>query len=222
MIKLLGRHRRARGSDAVQPRAASLEFKLPSPYGDTPWVVAQLAWRDEPLAQGEALRVHAHVDGRVHVPLERREAPGAHGAARQVSGQRWFADALQRAVRRLPARHVAAVTQWRRQGWIDMRVSSAPLDQGAQALVPEALQAWCHAQGQAHDARVMGSRAGVWSGPDAGEPGARAALAWVQLDERQGRRSGLFKRLVGLNVHACAARLVAPDVAAGRQAHTRE
>lgn len=210
-----------REHESMRPREATVEFNLPNPYGGTPWVTARLAWHDEALARGEVLRVRAHVDGCLHMPPAGQDALGVDGDGRHARARRWFADALQEAVQRLPEQHRTALTQWRHQGWVDVRMSSAPLDQGAEALVPDALRAWWRTHEPDRDAQAMGSRAGVWSGAGDAARSSRAALAWLQLDERGGRTGAMIGRLIGMHVHACAARLAAPDANARHDAHTR-
>lgn len=196
-----------------QPRDSALSLELPNPYGGKPWLSATLAMSRTPQSQGDMLRLRAHFDSCLRIQSE-QEAPAlADGRAGQSSllrfGQQLVAGALREVIARVPADRLAPLTQRRWRSWVDVQFSTAPLDKGADALVPERLRSLLGAglpRGGDGEPRV-----GVWSGPAGGPGGGVASLVWLQLDEQdfpgveESDASGS-----GFNLNASISQLVEP------------
>ena len=70
---------------AAAPRDTTVQLRLPSPYGGTPWLTATVAISATPRGQGEALRLRAHFDGALRMPpagAERKRLALDSGASR--------------------------------------------------------------------------------------------------------------------------------------------
>lgn len=206
-------HQRTLDNAVSHPRESALAFEVPNPYGGKPWVSATLALSRTPQSQGDVMRLRAHIDSCLRV-APRHEAPAlAHGRAGRYSlvryGQQLLAGAAREVIARVPAERLAPLTRQRWRSWVDMQLSTAPLDKGADALVPERLRSVLGAglpRGGAGEPRV-----GVWSGPAGGPRGGVASLVWLQMDEEdfpgveQSHTTG-----TGFNFNASISQLVEP------------
>lgn len=173
--------------DRARPREASLRLTLPNPYGGPAWITATVALSSRPRGMGETVRVRGHIESCFRMPETHadRAALSHDGAADSRSlmryGRRAAASLTRRAVARLPRAARQRLAEQRRQGWIDMQISTAPLDAGAAALMPEPLRA---VYGYTLPQAVPGGpRIGVWAGPAGGARGGMARLAMVQFDQ---------------------------------------
>ncbi len=198
---------------ASQPGNAVVGLHLPNPYGGRPWLSATFALTSTPHGQGDTLRLRAHIDGCIRIPSGVDAAALSHSADKRRSliarGQSMAAGAVRGVVDRLPAERLAPLTGRRWRSWIDVQVSTSPLDRGADALVPERLRA-LYGNGLPRVARGE-PRIGLWSGPAGGPVGGKASLALLQLDENdlprvRGRGPGQ-----GFNLNASVAQVVEPD-----------
>lgn len=177
----------------VRPRDANLRFRVPSPYGGPAWLTATVAVSSRPRGRGDFVRVRGHIDSCFQMPTAGdgyRTLAGAGDDEHALAGQgRRAAGALTRSIiNRLPDVARRQLTEQRRRGWLDMQLSTAPLDGGAAALMPEPLRAICGDQLP----RVGGPeapRVGVWSGPAGGSKGGVAKLAMVQFDQDDAQRT---------------------------------
>lgn len=173
--------------DRGRSHDASLRLTLPNPYGGPAWVTATVALSSRPRGMGETVRVRGHVDSCFRMPARAADRGAlAHDASdRGLSLARYGREAAislaRRTVERLPRAVRMRLAEQRRQSWIDMQISTAPLDAGAAALMPERLR-------EIYGDRLPqvasgGPRVGVWSGPAGGARGGLARLAMVQLDQ---------------------------------------
>ena len=173
-----------------RPRQTHLRFTLPNPYGGTPWMTATLAISSTPATQGDTVRIRGHIDSCFHSPEQpgdrdalAHETPPASGSGRALGrlGKRLAARAAKRGLKVVPRPLMQRLAEQRRQRWLDMQISTAPLDAGAAALMPAALKA---RYGDSLPRLVQGApRVGVWSGPAGGPAGGMARLAMVQFDD---------------------------------------
>src|SRR5699024_335759 len=107
-------------------------------------------------------------------------AQAGDAASPLARGRRQVARLVRGVLEQVPAKRLAPLTQRRWRSWVDVQVSTAPLDQGADALVPERLRSLWGAglpRGGPGEPRV-----GVWSGPAGGPLGGKASLVWLQMD----------------------------------------
>lgn len=202
---------------AEPPRDAALDLALPNPYGGKPWLSMTLALSRSPCSHGETLRLRAHVDSCLRMGSQRGPAlpdAGGDGSSLAGFGRRLAASAVRHAIARVPEHRLAPLTQRRRRGWLDVQVSTAPLDNGADAMVPERLRG---VVGAGLPRTTTGRpRIGVWSGPAGGPRGGRAGLLWLQLDEQDfpGAEQGRVDD-AGVSVNASMCRVVEPDAGGG-------
>lgn len=176
--------------ERTRPRETSLRLTLPSPYGGPAWVSATLALSSRPRGMGETVRVRGHVDSRFRMPADPADRVAlSHGGPAGSNlllryGRQAAASLARRAVEHLPRSARTRLAEQRRQGWIDMQISTAPLDAGASALMPEPLRA---VYGDTLPrAAPGGPRVAVWAGPAGGPRGGLARLAMVQFDQNDG------------------------------------
>ncbi len=169
------------------PREASLRLTLPNPYGGPAWVTATVALSSRPRGMGETVRVRGHIDSCFRMPahsadrvaLSHDASANSHPLMRY--GREAAASLTRRAIERLPRAARMRIAEQRRQSWIDMQISTAPLDAGAAALMPEPLRA---VYGDTLPRAMPGGpRVGVWAGPAGGPRGGMARLAMVQFDQ---------------------------------------
>ena len=170
-----------------RPREASLRLTLPNPYGGPAWVTATVALSSRPRGMGETVRVRGHIDSCFRMPTNSSDrAALPHEGVDDVHplmryGREAAASLTRRAVERLPRAARVRIAEQRRQSWIDMQISTAPLDAGAAALMPEPLRA---VYGDTLPQAIPGGpRVGVWAGPAGGPRGGMARLAMVQFDQ---------------------------------------
>lgn len=173
--------------DRSRPREASLRLTLPNPYGGPAWVTATVAVSSRPRGMGETVRLRGHIDRCFRMPTHRVDrATLSHQATTDPHpliryGREAAASLTRQAVERLPRAVRMRIAEQRRQSWLDMQISTAPLDAGAAALMPEPLRA---VYGDTlPQAAPGGPRVGVWSGPAGGARGGMARLAMIQFDQ---------------------------------------
>lgn len=216
MLKFLRRPlRRLAGRDENLSRAhdARVQLRLPNPYGGKPWVTATVALSAVPHGQGETLRLRAHVDGCMRLPGTAgvNERLGHHGAGRRSlvhQGRDAAANLVRQAVARMPAERLARLSSQRWRSWLDVQLSTSPLDGGADALMPERLRS-VYGSGLPR-AGTGEPRIGVWSGPAGGAAGGVAQLVLLQLDERDFGVRARERNRPGLSLNASIAQVVEP------------
>ncbi|MES1929442.1 hypothetical protein SADO_09297 [Salinisphaera dokdonensis CL-ES53] len=213
------RVRRLAGRDESMARAhdATIQFRVPNPYGGRPWLTATVALSSTPHGYGETVRVRAHMDGALKLPVpgaeRERLAHDRDGGGGLVRYGRDAAAALARGVvERLPARHLESIAARRWRSWVDIQMSTSPLDGGADALMPEPLRGMYG--GGLPRAGTGEPRIGVWSGPAGGPAGGVAQLAMLQLDERDIGRDRQ-KSGTGFNLNASIAQVMEPTLPYG-------
>lgn len=169
-----------------QPRRAAFEFQLPNPFGGEPVYRAQFCLTSTPHAQGETLRLQAHINGCLRMPEPLAHShpalPGTEsGNTGLVRYGRNAATGLVRyGVSRLPAKLFAPLLERRLQTWVDIRASSAPLAAGAEALIPERVRNIMREvpRNKPGEPRVAG-----WTGPIEGPHPGVAQFALIQMDQ---------------------------------------
>ncbi|MDA3919613.1 MAG: hypothetical protein PF501_02850 [Salinisphaera sp.] len=214
-VGLLARPLRRDDRSQASPRSTRICLQLPNPYGGRPWLSATLAVSSVPRGYGQLLRLSAHVDGCMTLPENAADrAALAHDQRDRPSlvgqGSRVAVMAMRQLIERLPSERMSRLGRRRWRSWLDLQVSTAPLDGGAQALMPRALRA-LYADGLSRLAPGQ-PRVGVWSGPAGGPGGGIARLAMIQIDEddiRRGQRGGDSDRF---NLNMSLAQLVEPVV----------
>ncbi|ERJ20533.1 hypothetical protein SSPSH_000643 [Salinisphaera shabanensis E1L3A] len=198
---------------AAAPRDTTVQLRLPSPYGGAPWLTATVAISSTPRGQGEMLRLRAHVDGAMRLPPPgaERERLALDAGSRQGlirHGRNAAAVVARNVIERLPAQPLEQLAARRWRTWLDVQLSTAPLDGGAQALMPEPLRG-IYGDGLPRSATGE-PRIGVWSGPAGGSAGGIAQLALLQLDERDLGRSRRPGERSAFNLNASVAQVVEP------------
>ncbi|MBS62948.1 hypothetical protein [Salinisphaera sp.] len=198
---------------AAAPRDTTVQLRLPSPYGGAPWLTATVAISATPRGQGEALRLRAHVDGALRLPAAGAERPrlaldagASRGLIRQ--GRSAAAAVARNVIERLPAQPLEQLASKRWRTWLDVQLSTSPLDEGAQALMPEPLRGIYG--GGLPRSGTGEPRIGVWSGPAGGRSGGVAQLVLLQLDERDLGRSRGRNGRSAFNLNASVAQVVEP------------
>ncbi|MES1923902.1 hypothetical protein [Salinisphaera sp. T31B1] len=216
--RVRGRLRRLTGREthAARPHDASVRLRLPSPYGGAPWLTATVALTTRPHGQGETLRLRAHLDGCLRLPREQgfhHRLSTATDRRRSLvhQGRDVAAHLVRRVVDRLPAERLEPLASRRWRSWLDIQLSTSPLDAGADALMPERLRGMYG--GGLPRAGTGEPRIGVWSGPAGGPAGGVAQLALLQLDERDFGARGREQGRSGFNLNASIAQLVEPSAA---------
>lgn len=200
-------------SSSPQPRASSVQLQLPNPYGGRPWLTAMVALSSVPHGHGETLRLRAHLDGCMRMPLDHRSVYTALPARRGLRqslvayGRSVAASVVRGIVDRLPAEQLQPLTTRRWRSWLDVQLSTSPLDAGADALMPEPLRRMY--DGGLPRAGAGEPRIGVWSGPADGPAGGVAQLALLQLDERDVGRDR-HQAGSGFNLNASIAQVIEP------------
>jgi hypothetical protein len=139
---------RGRGSSALAggPREISLQARIPNPFGGEPLAQLRVHVSTERQAHGETLRLRAHLKTQLEVPAQPKPALAAPEASRSAS--RALAPRAQRAAQSLVrrgletglARRLTPYLERRFESWVDIQAATTPLDQGAQALVPDSMQ----------------------------------------------------------------------------------
>lgn len=199
--------------DAARPRQSAIALELPNPYGGQPWLSATVALSRTARGQGGTLRLRAHFDSRLRLtPQHGAPALSTHrddAATLLTRGQQQAARLVRGVLERLPAERLAPLTQRRWRSWVDVQVSSAPLDQGADALVPERLRAlWGAGLPRAESGAP---RVGVWAGPAGGPLGGKASLVWLQVDATDLPGTSMRAGDSSFNLNASVAQLVEPQ-----------
>jgi len=198
---------------SARPRDSRVQLQLPNPYGGRPWLTATVALSSVPHGHGETLRLRAHLDGCMQLPgvggPSRTALPASRGLRRSLVayGRSTAASLVRGVVERLPAERLQPLTARRWRSWVDVQLSTSPLDAGADALMPEPLRRMY--DGGLPRAGAGEPRIGVWSGPAGGPAGGVAQLALLQLDERDlgGDRQ---KAGSGFNLNASIAQVMEP------------
>lgn len=177
--------------DRRRVRDARLQLKLPNPYGGPAWVTATLVLSSQPRGIGDTVRIRGHVDRCFRLSAQSADRTAlAHDQTNEAAARspikygRYAAASLaRRALDRLPEAAIKRLSGKRHQSWLDMQISTAPLDGGAAALMPEPLRAVYG--DRLPQAGPGGPRIGVWSGPAGGARGGLGRLAMVQLDSKE-------------------------------------
>lgn len=203
--------------DRSRPRDASLQFKLPNPYGGPAWISATIAVSSRPRGIGETVRLRGHIDSCFRMPstaADRTALPHVNeqGVAHSLTryGREAAASLARRAVERLPQAALDRLGAQRHRSWLDVQVSTAPLDAGARALMPEPLRAVYG--DRLPQAGPGGPRIGVWAGPAGGPRGGMARLAMVQLDQNDlGERARTESGEQHFSLNLSMAELVEPS-----------
>jgi hypothetical protein len=167
---------RARGEAFIarhlQGEAVAIEAAIPGSNG--PLCEFRIEAQSEPEADGERLRVRAHFRLKLRRSLAAREPlPGRPALPARVG--RWIERRLDSTVAQVLA---APVIDRDINTWLEVRASSAALDDGSRALVPEKLD-------KLGIAPTAGRPLQTWAG---GLPGPRAGFAMLtlmQLDKAQ-------------------------------------
>lgn len=166
------------GRDGVpaldRPQRNAFSVSLPNPLGGRPLCRATFAWTTTHHADGDSLRLQAHVDGAFYAPPVRDGRPLSDGGRRS----RGLVAAGRDAARGLARRGLTRMPAQRLRTWIDVQATTSPLASGAEALIPERLREICG--GGLPRQRAGEPRIGIWTGP-AG-PGGDAQLALLQID----------------------------------------
>lgn len=127
------------------PRDLSLQASIPNPFGGAALAQLSLRLTTERQAHGETLRLRAHLRTQLDLPpAPRRALPGAV----ETSTRRALAPRAQRAAQSLlrrgletgVAKRLTPYLERRFESWLDLQAATAPLDQGARALVPDSMQ----------------------------------------------------------------------------------
>lgn len=126
-----------------------MQLRLPNPFGGGPWCEASVAVVSARHADGDSLHLQARMDSCLRLP----PAATAHNTApTALPGlTRTFRKRLQRAgvgsvrqaVARFAGKQLSPLLDRRVQAWMDVRVTSLPLVQGVEGLIPEQLRALC-------------------------------------------------------------------------------
>lgn len=201
-------------SEPVHGRDSSFSLELPNPYGGPAWVTATLVWSTRPRGVGKTVRIRGHLDHCLRMSnaaadrqaLAHEQASGGSDLASR--GRRVVAAWAQGAIERLPTGLRRRLSEQRRRGWIDIQLSTAPLDAGAAALMPEQLR-------QLYGDKLPqimpgGPRAGVWAGPAGGPNGGLAHLAMVQLDAADMRRQRQLSDEERFSINLSLAKVIEP------------
>lgn len=207
LIRRLARPSGTYPAREARPRNTHLQLRLPSPYGGKPWVTATLALSSVPRGYGETLRLRVYIDGCID-RTPRGALPHAPANPRSLGecGRRAAAALARGAVEHWPGPPLEG-QRWR--SWLDIQFSSAPLDAGADALLPEPLRRIYPGAAGAR-AGLGEPRVGVWAGPAGGPAGGIARLAVLQLDERDLGRKRRANTAPGFNLNASLAQLIEP------------
>lgn len=210
--------RRIAGADehAASPRDTAVQLRVPSPYGGAPWLTATVALSSTPRGQGETLRLRAHFDGALRLPRPGSssdtrpalEAGDQRGLTRY--GRNIAAALARRVIERLPAQQMENLAAQRWRSWLDVQLSTSPLDGGAEALMPEPLRGIYG--GGLPRSGTGEPRIGMWSGPAGGPAGGIAQLGLLQLDERDLGRARAGNDHPRFNLNASIAQVVEPSM----------
>jgi hypothetical protein len=199
---------RGRGiAPASGPRDLSLQASIPNPFGGEPLAQLRVHVSTERQAHGETLRLRAHLKTQLELPAPAR--PALPGALPKASTDRALAPRAQRAAQTLLrrglqsgiAKRLTPYLERRFESWVDIQAATAPLDQGAQALVPDSMQLL--GLGRAPVLR-LGDEGQIetWVGRCTGEHSGMAQVTLMQFSEApQGMPR---KRRAGKPLHVAA------------------
>jgi hypothetical protein len=175
------------------PRDLSLQASIPNPFGGEPLAQLRLRVTTERQAHGETMRFRAHLKTQLELPPAQR--PALPGSTADVPPSRALAPRAQRAAQSLlrrglrtgMARRLTPYLERRFESWVDFQAATAPLDRGAQALVPDSMQLL--GLGRAPVLR-LGDEGQVetWVGRCTGERSGRAQVTLMQFSETQQER----------------------------------
>lgn len=182
-------------------RELSLQARIPNPFGGEPLAQLRVHLSTEDQAHGETLRLRAHLKTQLGLPTEARRALAAPDAV-PVAGGRALAPRVQRAAQGLVrrglstavARRITPYLERRFESWVDIQAATAPLDQGAQALVPDSV----HKLGLSGAPVLrLGDEGQVetWIGRCTGEQPGVAQVTLLQFSERRSNGRELRKPL---------------------------
>ncbi len=184
------------------PQDLTLQASIPNPFGGEPLAQLRVRITSERQAHGDTLRLCAHLKGRLELPAGQRQALPAPDAADSAQralvprAQRAAAGLLRRGLETGLARRLTPYLERRFESWVDLQAATAPLDLGAQALVPDSVQML--GLGCAPALRLGDeSRVETWVGRCTGDHAGVAQVTLVQLSEPAGpaRRTGARKPL---------------------------
>lgn len=154
----------------LQGEAVALEATIPGSGGSL--CELRLEAEAEPEANGERVRLRAHFRLSLRRPLARRDRlPGRPALPARIG--RWIERRLESRLAQVLA---APVLDRDINTWVEVRASSAALDEGSRALVPERLAAL----GIEPDADRPVQ---TWAGGLGGARGGYAMLTLLQLDK---------------------------------------
>lgn len=128
------------------PRDLSLQASIPNPFGGEPLAQLRVRLTTERLAHGESFRLRAHLKTQLEVPDEPQRALSGPGVAAEAGmslaprAQRAAQSLVRKGLQTGLARRVTPFLERRFESWVDIQAATAPLDQGAQALVPNSMQ----------------------------------------------------------------------------------
>jgi hypothetical protein len=171
------------------PQDLSLQASIPNPFGGAPLAQLRVRLTTERHAHGETLRLRAHLQGRLDLPEPARAAlpgPGQGSTGALVPrAQRVAAGLLRRGLESGLARRLTPYLERRFESWVDLQAATAPLDQGAQALVPDSVQLL--GLGRTPALRLgEQSQVETWVGRCTGEHSGVAQVTLLQFSEPTG------------------------------------
>jgi hypothetical protein len=174
------------------PRELSLSASIPNPFGGEPLAQLRMHLSSERQAHGESLRLRAHLKTQFEMPETHRPALAAPGTS--VASSRSLAPRAQRAAQTLVrrgletglAKRLTPYLERRFESWVDIQASTTPLDQGAQALVPDSMQVL--GLGRAPTMRLGDDgQIETWVGRCTGDHPGMAQVTLLQFSEPSGR-----------------------------------
>lgn len=175
-------------------RDLTLQASIPNPFGGEPFAQLRVHVSTERQAHGETLRLRAHLKTQLEMPADARLALAGPDHSR--SPQRALAPRAQRAAQGLVrrglqtglAKRLTPYLERRFESWVDIQAATAPLDQGAQALVPDSMQVL--GLGRAPVLR-LGDEGQVesWVGRCTGERPGMAQVTLLQFSEARKTRT---------------------------------
>ena len=187
---------RGRGTAlAGGPRDLNLQASIPNPFGGEPLAQLRVRLTTERQAHGETLRLRAHVKTRLDLPEHARLAlPGTvpkTSASRELAprAQRAAQSLLRRSLQTGVVRRLTPYLERRFESWVDIQAATAPLDQGAQALVPDSMQLLGLGRTPAFRLGDEG-QIETWIGRCIGEHPGSAQVTLMQFNEARTSPSG--------------------------------
>ncbi len=194
------------------PRELSLQASIPNPFGGEPLAQLRMHLSGERHAHGDSLRLRAHLKTQFDMPETQRPALAAPALAQ--SPVRSLAPRAQRAAQSLVrrgletglAKRLTPYLERRFESWVDIQASTTPLDQGAQALMPDSMQSL--GLGRTPSMRLgEDGQVETWVGRCTGEHSGMAQVTLLQFSEPKTAavNLGARKKRKPLNVAASVA-----------------